>query len=106
MRLFSFTGKPMSGLRMASIKRMRSFWNDEHGSALIEGAVLLPILLVLMLGIYEFSWFFYQQHVMVDGLRGAARQLSRSPAACNAASPKWALDAASAELLAVTGSAA
>jgi len=84
----------------------RSWWRDHQGSALVEGAVLLPVLMVLMFGVYEFSWLFYQQHVMSDGLRDAARHLARSPNPCNAASPTWAADAAAAQMLAATGTVA
>ena len=82
----------------------KSLWRDDEGSALVEGAVLLPVLLVLMFGVYEFSWLFYQQHVISDGLRDAARHLARSSNPCNAASPTWAADEAAAQVLAATGS--
>lgn len=86
------------------VRIARSSWCDEQGSALIEGAVLLPVLFVLMFGVYEFSWLFYQQHVMSDGLRDAARHLARSWDYCNPASPNWIADEAAAQVLAVTGS--
>lgn len=85
--------------------QLARLWGGNEGSALVEGAVLMPLLLVLMFGIYEFSWLFYHQHVMSDGVRSAARQLARSSAACDAASSKWATDATMARMLAVTGSA-
>lgn len=79
-------------------------WHDDKGSALVEAAVMLPLLLILVLGVYEFSWLFYQQHVMSDGLRSAARHLARSPHSCDTGSPRWADDEAAAQLLAATGS--
>jgi hypothetical protein len=82
----------------------KSWWRDDEGSALVEGAVLLPVLLVLMFGVYEFSWLFYQQHVISDGLRDAARHLARSSNPCNGASPAWSADEAAAQILAATGS--
>jgi hypothetical protein len=78
-------------------------WRDNEGSALLEGAILLPVLVALMFGVYEFSWFFYQQHVMAAGLREAARYLARSSNPCDPASPAWAADAALAQRLASTG---
>jgi len=45
--------------------------HDETGSALVEGAILLPLLIVLFIGIFEFSWFFYQQHLISLGVRDA-----------------------------------
>jgi Flp pilus assembly protein TadG len=77
---------------------------DDTGSALVEGAILLPLLIVLFLGIFEFSWFFYQQHLVSTGLRDAARYLARVPDPCEAAAPTWAAAEVSARNLAATGS--
>jgi TadE-like protein len=77
---------------------------DEKGSALIEGAIVVPVLCVLMFGVYEFSFFFYQQHLISTGLRDAARYLARSSAPCNPASFSSPIDQASARNLAATGS--
>jgi hypothetical protein len=76
----------------------------EEGSALIEGAIVVPVLCILLFGVYEFSWFLYQQHLISIGLRDAARYLARSPARCNPISPSWPIDEASAKNLATTGS--
>jgi hypothetical protein len=84
----------------------RSWWGNREGSALVEGAILLPVVMVLMFGVYEFSWLFYQQHVMVDGLVDAARFLARSSTPCNAASQTWAADQAAARSLATIGAVA
>ena len=43
---------------------MRSLLRDVKGSALVEGALLIPVLFVLMYGVYDFSWFFYQQQLV------------------------------------------
>ena len=83
---------------------MRALWHNELGSALVEGAVMLPLLLVLILGVYEFSWWFYQQHVISESLRSAARHLARSPEACDTGSPRWGADQDASRLLAVTSS--
>lgn len=55
---------------------------DETGSALVEGAIILPLLIVLFIGIFEFSWFFYQQHLISLGVRDAARYLARLAEPC------------------------
>ena len=81
----------------------RSSWHSDEGSALVEGAVLLPVLMILMFGIYEFSWLFYQQQVMSDGIHAAARHLARSSKPC-AASPIWVGEEIAAQTLATTGS--
>jgi TadE-like protein len=82
----------------------RSIWRDDRGSALVEGAIVVPVLFALMFGIYEFSWLFYQQHTISTGLRDAARYLSRSPDPCNPASMIWLLQEEYAKNLATTGS--
>jgi Flp pilus assembly protein TadG len=80
-----------------------SFWRNTEGSALLEGAILVPVLMALMFGVYDFSWFFYRQHLMTIGVHDAARYLARSPDACNTASPAWPLETANAGNLATTG---
>ncbi len=87
----------------ARIARLRSLARDESGSALVEGAVLLPLLVILFLGVFEFSWFFYQQHVVSTGLRDGARFLARTRDACEAVSA-WSVAQADARNLATTGS--
>jgi Flp pilus assembly protein TadG len=81
-----------------------ALWRDCEGSALVEGALLVPVLCVLMFGIYEFSWLFYQQHLISTGLRDAARYLARSPNPCDGASPNWLVAQESARNLATSGS--
>ena len=71
---------------------LQSLSGDKDGSALVEGAVLVPLLFVLLFGVYEFSWFFYQQHLVSTGVRDAARYLARVIDSCNAFSPAWAIE--------------
>jgi Flp pilus assembly protein TadG len=94
----------MSRFKVMLKTATKSLARDEDGSALIEGAIAIPVLCVLLFGIYEFSWFFYQQHVISTGLRDAARYAARLPAACNSSSPDWPLVQALAKNLATTGS--
>jgi Flp pilus assembly protein TadG len=83
---------------------VQAFWRDREGSALVEGALLVPVLFALMFGIYEFSWLFYQQHVISTGLRDAARYLARSSNPCDGASLNWLAAEDAAKTLATTGS--
>ncbi len=85
-------------------RRERSLWRDQRGSALIEGAVLLPLLIALVFGVFEFSWLFYQQHMVAIGLHDAADYLARSPDPCNAVSPAWKAEQQHAKNLAAHGS--
>ena len=50
----------------------------DDGSALVEATVLVPVLFVLMFGVYEFSWYFFDQHRVDTGIRDAARYLGHS----------------------------
>jgi Flp pilus assembly protein TadG len=75
------------GVRMA-----QALWRDNIGSALVEGAVLMPVLLVLLGGVYEFSWIFYQQKLIESGVRDAARYLSRLPVDPTTTNPCVATD--------------
>ena len=51
---------------------------DQTGSALVEATVLVPVLLILFLGVFEYSYVFYQQQLIEIGVRDAARYLSRT----------------------------
>ena len=85
------------------MRTVNSWWRDNEGSALVEGAVLLPVMFALIFGIFEFSWFFYQQHMISIGLRDAARYLTRSSSACEPGSTTWNRDETIAKNLATTG---
>lgn len=87
----------------ASASGLRSYWSDQAGSALIEGALIIPVLFLLMFGVYEFSWFFYQQQLVATGVRGAARYLARSGSACSNDPTTRIADEARARRLATTG---
>jgi hypothetical protein len=87
-----------------SAGRLRALLDDHDGSALVEGAVLMPLLFLLVFGVYEFSWFFYQQHIAAIGVRDAARYLARVSNPCDVESPIWANAQTRAKQLATTGS--
>jgi Flp pilus assembly protein TadG len=57
---------------------LRQIWRNNDGSALIEGALVIPVLFALSFGVYEFSWYFYQQQLIQTGVRDAARYMARS----------------------------
>ena len=58
-------------------EKATSLWRDEDGSALVEATIVMPLLITLFLGVFEFSWFFYNQQLVVSGLRDAARYMTR-----------------------------
>jgi len=53
-------------------------WRNGEGSALIEGAIVVPLLLILVLGVFEFSWLIDQQHLISTGIHDAARYIAQS----------------------------
>ena len=65
---------------------------------------MIPLLIALVTGVFEFSWFFYQQHLVTIGLHDAADYLARSSDPCNPASPIWKAEQARAKHLATSGS--
>ena len=58
----------------AVVKRL---WRRDEGSALVEATIITPVLLTLFLGVFEFSWYFYNQQLVEAGVRDAARFMAR-----------------------------
>ena len=79
-------------------------WLDQQGSALVEGAAMVPLLILFFSGVFEFSWFFYRQHLVTIGLHDAASYLARSSDPCNPTSHAWKAALEQAKNLATTGS--
>lgn len=63
---------------MNAIVKTFALWKDERGSALLEGAIVVPVLFSLVFGTLEFSFYFFQQHLVTTGVRDAARYLART----------------------------
>jgi len=53
--------------------RMDERGSPEHGAALVEFAVLAPLLILLLFGLIEFSWLFSQNLDVRHGAREGAR---------------------------------
>ena len=101
---FSYTDDRIrKTLRDMFMRREQTFRGDERGSALIEAAILTPLLIVLFVGVFEFSWFFYQQHLVVIGLHDAVSYLARSGDPCNPTSRVWKTEQEHAKNLATSG---
>jgi len=60
----------------------RQFIGDERGVALIEMAVVLPVLLAIGLGVIEFGNAIYSKHLITNGVRDGARYAAGRPADC------------------------
>ncbi len=61
-----------------SVRIVQSLWRNGEGSALIEAAIIMPVLLILVLGVFEFSWLIDQQHLISTGIHDAARYIAQS----------------------------
>jgi hypothetical protein len=59
-------------------RTLRSIWRDREGSALVESALVLPVLFLLVFGVFEFSWLICQQHLISTGICDAARYIAHS----------------------------
>ena len=55
---------------MRNLQKLRK---HEQGQALVETAITLPLLLLLLMGIMEFGWYFYNQMSVENGSREGAR---------------------------------
>jgi Flp pilus assembly protein TadG len=56
----------------------RDFARDRRGAALVEAAVCFPLLILIGFGAFEYSLYVYQNHLMLQGVRDAARYLART----------------------------
>jgi hypothetical protein len=80
------------------LRTLKSIGRAESGAALVEGAIVLPIVIVLVGGVYEFGFFLYQQQLVTSGVRTAARYLALT------SDPTDVTNQSDARNLAVTGS--
>ena len=55
------------------MKRLINTIRNQRGAALVEFAIVLPLLLVLVFGMIEFSIMFYDQAVITNASREGAR---------------------------------
>lgn len=88
-------------------KLYRRLGRCSAGTSMVELALVLPILLVIMIGFFEFGRALHHHHMMEVAVRDAARFLARSPEtgmggnACGA--PAAGTPAAQAQRLAMYG---
>src|SRR5215467_7146999 len=85
-------------MKSMTCRLLRTVWCDSEGSALVEGSIVLPVLFVLVFGVFEFSWVICQQHLILTGISDAARYIARSATPNDASIKKVAKN------LATTGS--
>ena len=81
--------------------------NKVRGASMIEFALVLPLLLLLVFGIVEFSVALYDKAVITNASREGARKgvIFRSPALTDAQIAQVAIDASAPHLITLGGSA-
>ena len=62
--------------RNRHVERVARLGGEERGAALVEFALVLPILLVILLGILDFGLYYYNDLQLTHAARDAARYLS------------------------------
>jgi Flp pilus assembly protein TadG len=60
---------------LRTLQRLR---RDDEGTAFVEGAIVVPVMFMVLLGVFEFSRLIYQQHLVSTGIRDAAHFIARS----------------------------
>lgn len=60
-------------------KHLEHFGRDCRGAALLEMTVILPVLLVIGLGVFEFGNLIYNYHLITVGVRDGARYAAGLP---------------------------
>jgi hypothetical protein len=66
------------GAIIVFVRMLHRLRRDDEGTAFVEGAIIVPVLFMLMLGVFEFSRLIYQQHLVSTGIRDAAHYIARS----------------------------
>ncbi|MBP2316724.1 TadE/TadG family type IV pilus assembly protein [Azospirillum soli] len=84
--------------------RLMRLLKDRRGSAMVEAALVLPLVMTLTFGLIEMGRALHHHHVLSKSVRDAARYLARVPLGCPATvDANWATASATAKTLALTG---
>lgn len=83
---------------------------DQKGGPLAEFALVLPFLLLMIFGAFEFGRLLYIQHIITKGVQDAARYAARQNAviesgSCMPTSGAWSTVVGNAQTIATRGSA-
>ena len=72
---------------------------NQKGQALIETALIIPLLLLLVMGIFEFGRMMYMKNTLNNAARAGARAAAVTPKYVDVTTTPTGLQAASAQLL-------
>jgi Flp pilus assembly protein TadG len=56
--------------------KISPFHTDDSGTSVLELAIILPVLFTIGFGVIEFGNLIYRQHLIINGVRDAARYAS------------------------------
>ena len=59
---------------MNTVRRIKYIYADQRGASAVEFAIILPLLVVFLFGIIEFSIMFYDKAVITNASREGARK--------------------------------
>ena len=62
---------------MRIFRTCRDFAREDRGAVLVETAIILPLMITLSAGVYEFSNAIYTRLLLESGVADAARYISR-----------------------------
>jgi Flp pilus assembly protein TadG len=77
----------LANLHARLVSVIRRFRREERGTALTETAIMMPFLLILSAGVFEFGNVIYQKLLIEAGLRDGARYLARCDVTFNTSIP-------------------
>jgi len=70
-----------------------------RGTNAIEFALTIPVFIAMVIGIFEFGWFFWQKSTTIDAVRHGCREGSLYSADADADGAQQAVDIAYAEIV-------
>jgi Flp pilus assembly protein TadG len=65
--------------RSESFESLPGFWRESGGSAIVEFAIILPMILLLVLGLYDFGKLFWIQNTLQFAAEQTARYAMTQP---------------------------
>jgi Flp pilus assembly protein TadG len=90
--LLSMTNKTLAPSRPPLLARLKRGWNDESAAQIVEFAVSLPLLILFVVGIFDFSNAVSLKQKLTNAAREAAR-VAAADSANDLASPSTAVPA-------------
>lgn len=84
--------------------RAAALGHDRRGTAIVEAAIVLPVMILLLFGLIEIGRALMEHHTLTRSVRDAARYVARVPLLCPATDdPTWSGVKSIARNLALTG---